>query len=615
MAEVDPHGIATRLRPQPQWVRVAAGVTAALALLLIAPYWYHVKFGWPQVVAAAAVLGYLSRRNVLDGVLYAVAHLAAAWVEVPAGAQLLACLSLGLLSLTGRPRFALAVGAGLLGLLVAGTEVKLRLAGSVLTWQDLRYFFLQFEDNVGVVASQPTLVMAGLAASLVIAAAITLAWRFEAPAIHRAPAVRLLLRAVLPVLVVLWCAHGLDQAARRVKKLDAWMMGQKSPNQRVSTFLSTLDMTHQATFTRVGTADFERAVRSVPAGGMPGIRPADIVVFLQESQFNPASLPGCPSSLCAIEAFGKPPGTTDFGELRVHTESAGTWLSEFTLATGVPHNVYGLAGDFASFNIAPGVKRSLIRSLKAAGYHTVAVYPVGGFMMNARMAYRSYGFDEFLDARELGLPGNYFTTDAEVHGAAMKVLERARQGGKPVFLLALTIFNHSEHGIKMERVPAETVAAARRVFAPVAQAEKLADYVWRSREFDAAYAATRDAVFGGGRPSVLAWFGDHQPPFSGAPLLRDGVRSTAGRNMPHRYITWYNVSSNLRSASPAVPRPLDIAFLPGVLAERAMAPLDDWLRANVVARERCAGLLVECSEPAWRDAYLSYLLGELQSIE
>jgi hypothetical protein len=34
----------------------------------------------------------------------------------------------------------------------------------------------------------------------------------------------------------------------------------------------------------------------------------------------------------------------------------------------------------------------------------------------------------------------------------------------------------------------------------------------------------------------------------------------------------------------------------------------------VLARERCGGLLAECTEAGARDAYLSYLLGDLQAI-
>src|SRR6185295_225504 len=120
--------------------------------------------------------------------------------------------------------------------------------------------------------------------------------------------------------------------------------------------------------------------------------------------------------------------------------------------TGVPHDAFGPAGEFASFSVAPHVHRSFVRSLKAAGYRTVALYPTRGGMMNGRIAYAGYGFDEFLDAAELGLPEAWGTPDALVHEAARRVLASQRQRDQPVFLFALTIFNHAEHGVEMERV-------------------------------------------------------------------------------------------------------------------------------------------------------------------
>ena len=45
-------------------------------------------------------------------------------------------------------------------------------------------------------------------------------------------------------------------------------------------------------------------------------------------------------------------------------------------------------------------------------------------------------------------------------------------------------------------------------------------------------------------PAVLAWYGDHQPPFGTATALRDRVQPLAA-GVPARYLTWYEISSNL----------------------------------------------------------------------
>ena len=91
---------------------------------------------------------------------------------------------------------------------------------------------------------------------------------------------------------------------------------------------------------------------------------------------------------------------------------------------------------------------------------------------------------------------------------------------------------------------------------------------------------------------------------------------TASGTVPARYQTWYEVTSNTpHPVEEQAPRAVDIVFLPGLLAQAAGAPLDDWLAANVSAREQCGGLLEACRAPAVRGAYLSYLWRDLKEFE
>jgi hypothetical protein len=592
--------------------RVGACVAVALAMLAIDPELYRLPPATLALIAAAGVAGYLARRRMFDGVLYLLAHLlCAARVETVAGPQLLACLTLGVLALSARPRFALFTGGSLFALLLFSMEMKQRHSGSILTWQDVRYFFVEFGDNVGVMASQPTVVAYSVALLVGVAAGCALAWRLDghpALATSRFTARGPLLARALSVLLVVWSAVSLNDASAAQSAKDSWILAEKTIATPISTFLSTLHLEPKLAYRRIDTAFFAAEVQAVRARQGRPLPRADLVVFLQESQINPAAIASCPASLCRLDAFGTPDGTVNHGELQVHTFGAGTWLAEFELATGIPHRLYGAAGNFAPFNVAPGINRSFVRSLKAAGYHTVALYPVRGGMMNARNAYASYGFDEFHDARDLGLGGGFATPDSKMHDAAVRALQSARRHGKPVYLMVVTVFNHGEHGINLERVPPDVAAAARKTFKADGDAETLADYLWRTHEFEAALRKTRAAVLGEGRPAVLAWFGDHQPTFANAPELR--------KRLPgDHYLTWYNISSNQPGAgSDTAARRLDIVFLAGLLAQRAGVPLDDWLAANVAARERCGGLLFECRDAQWRDGYFSYVLGDLRSI-
>ena len=606
-------------RPSLRQAAWAGLFLAAGGLVLATLFWRFANTTPVWLSIATAGVAYVGRQRFSDGVALAIPLLAGPWVDADLGAHTLLVACLVPYLLTRRPLFAAVAGSTLVALLLSAIRLKQRFAGTTLTWQDIHFFFLQFTDNVAVMGSQPTLLGCAAAAVILALLAGVAAWRWapaQPVASRFAPA-----GVATTLLGVLLVANSVGLIASKASQLgaagNAWIVGEGQLGRPVLTFFATAFLAPRWEIDATDTGEFRRESRRLLSDGAAA-GPADIVVFLQESQFNPATLAGCPASLCALDAFQARAQTVARGPLQVHTFGGGTWKSEFSFETGVPHTAFGPGGEFAPFNIAPGTRRSFARSLKAAGYRTVALYPTRGGMMNGRAAYAAYGFDEFLDASAQGLSGDYDTPDALVHAAARQVLERERTHDQPVFLFVLTIFNHAEHGIRMERVPPELIDEASGAFDAPQEAQSVADYLWRTREFDDALAVTRSAVLGTRRPAVFAWFGDHQPPFANALTLRQRVKSmpTENGSVPARYQTWYEVTSNRPHAiAEQPPRAVDIVFLPGLLAQAAGAPLDDWLAANVSARAQCGGLLESCRSPAVREAYLSYLWQDLQAFD
>ncbi len=176
-----------------------------------------------------------------------------------------------------------------------------------------------------------------------------------------------------------------------------------------------------------------------PASGEvePAHKP-DIVVVLEESTFDPVRLAVCDIAPCRSDLFR--PGAHDVagGSLLVHTFGGGTFTSEFAVLTGLPHSLFGSAGMYAPYRLAPLMHETLPQHLHALGYRNAAVYPTEGGFLNARNAYRHYGFDALHDAAELGL--GWQSSDAEVFAAARQVMEAERVGGQPLFLMVLTIY-------------------------------------------------------------------------------------------------------------------------------------------------------------------------------
>jgi hypothetical protein len=148
--------------------------------------------------------------------------------------------------------------------------------------------------------------------------------------------------------------------------------------------------------------------------------------------------------------------------------------------------------------------------------------------------------------------------------------------------MVVTIFNHAEHGAH-NRVPAALLSQASAQFKEEKsrRASRLAHARIR------AHRRHENSILAG-RPAVLAWFSDHKPPFGNALQLRDRIRSvqTPPGSCP-RMQTWYQVNSKC-------PCPGLFAAAAGRrvrqgCSRRHPARLDNWLAANVTAREECAG--------------------------
>jgi hypothetical protein len=154
--------------------------------------------------------------------------------------------------------------------------------------------------------------------------------------------------------------------------------------------------------------------------------------------------------------------------------------------------------------------------------------------------------------------------------------------------------------------------AAATIVPAGAEADSLADYLWRTREFDTALRETRRRFLREGpRPAVLAWYGDHQPPFGRSRSLTSRIRGAPG--LPPSLQTWYSIETN-PAAGPGTRSPMDIMFLPSAIAREAGIAFDDLIAANAVAARECGNFYAECTKPAVRDAYLSFILDRLRVV-
>ncbi|HEX2886959.1 sulfatase-like hydrolase/transferase [Vineibacter terrae] len=348
----------------------------------------------------------------------------------------------------------------------------------------------------------------------------------------------------------------------------------------------------------------------------------DIVVVLEESTFNPQRiLPFCTPDLCEKPLLTGMPNSAAVGPLRVHVVGGLTWLSEFALLAGMPHSLFGQAGQFAPSKVLPRVKYTLPRWLKMLGYRTVVVYPVEKHAYGGAVSYPLYGFDQVRPHPLITSghrQGYWDLSDRELLAYVRQVIaeEDAKPDRAPLFIFMLTLQQHGPHAAALNGQPPRD---DRPTF-PTIERElnaKLNDYLtrlaWSSdamRDFDAAMARR-------GEPYVLAHFGDHQPSFEG--LLRGVPKRPQPLRAPADFVTYFNIQtggglprSGYRVS--AAYRMLDVALLGGLILDIAGLPKDPYFAANVRLRERCEGLFTECADTETLSAYQQYIFDELSAV-
>jgi phosphoglycerol transferase MdoB-like AlkP superfamily enzyme len=302
----------------------------------------------------------------------------------------------------------------------------------------------------------------------------------------------------------------------------------------------------------------------------------------------------------------------------MHVCGGGTWTSEFALLTGLDHLSFGEAGLYAPYNLAPRVAYTLPRVLHAAGYRVIAIYPMTGDFINARNAYKDYGFDKFYDGQDYGLSWESPDSDLVQVFDRIYAQEKKTIGKQPLFVMMLTLRQHGPHMDRLKSMPApfdKPLFPGR--WKPRDLDDwlnlNLANYLYRLSGSDAAITHIEKTLLDGGRPALLFHFGDHQPSFEGA--IR-ALQKIVPPSVPDsNFITYYMLKTNYKPARSGYAYPaLDISFAGGLILDIAGVPKDIFFQANALMRERCQGRYLDCPDKPLLDSYDNYVFDTLHAV-
>jgi phosphoglycerol transferase MdoB-like AlkP superfamily enzyme len=539
------------------------------------------------------------------------------WPERLFTATLALATALCVVFATARAALALLVAALVFGALeIAGTLKFTYLQTPVLA-PDLVYFI--YKDTIGVIARYPVLAGVSIAAIVLIPALLIVAFFGEPPSLlrDRPLAVRGSVRVLGTLAAAALVCVSLMPTGPFWHVFNKPMWITINDKSFLTDFFTSFNDTVVTQPEIPAKIDYKQSWKLERPMQAPATKP-DVVAILEESTFDPRILKACTLPECKRKMFDADKYTKAHGLLTVHTFGGGTWTSEFAVLTGLAHTLFGAAGLYAPYNLAPRVDHTLPRMLRAAGYRAIAIYPMTGDFLNARNAYDYYGFDAFYDGTEYGL--GWESRDADL----LKVFERIYADEKrerpdqPLFVFMLTLHQHGPHMTPLAELPAPyDKPLFTGKFAPKDLDDwlnlNLGNYLERLQQSDAMMSDLEKVLLGGDKPVVLMHFGDHQPSFDGAiHAIPKQVPKEAGPNSS--MVTYYSIKSNYPVKRKFDYPVLDIAFLGALTLDIAGVPKDPFYQANTLLRERCKGRYLDCKDTNMVASYHDYVFNKIKDL-
>lgn len=266
------------------------------------------------------------------------------------------------------------------------------------------------------------------------------------------------------------------------------------------------------------------------------------------------------------------------GTLQVSAMGGGTCNSEFETLTGnsmafigsgvYPYETYNMNID------------NLVSQLKGQGYDTHAIHPAAGSNWNRDGVYSAFGFDTFDDEATF-VGATRFRNRIDDASTYSKTLEYLNGSDNPQFIFDVTLMGHS--GYETGLVPEDKRMNCTVDGLDEKNQNKLNEYLATSNEEDAQLKTLIDGIKKSKKPTIVLFFGDHQPALSEA----IGGESDDIEQTEKQWQTCYTMWANYDVAGSVKGTDLDTStsYLSALLCHEAGIPMTD--------RQKAAYLLME----------------------
>jgi phosphoglycerol transferase MdoB-like AlkP superfamily enzyme len=307
------------------------------------------------------------------------------------------------------------------------------------------------------------------------------------------------------------------------------------------------------------TGDAVRARMQTPVDQNTAL--PDIVVVQSESFFDPSIVRGYENAHLTPNLEHLAAGGMS-GPLHVPTYGGGTIRTEFEVLTGLSLRYFSNM-QFPYLQLNDNVVPSMVRTLRAHGYETVAIHGNDPTFWNRNTAFKALGFDRFVSQSSFpasaAMDGKYMADSAMTD----EIMSQLKDAGPPQFLFAISLEAHGPYDV----APRDSAARDAIPVPPVIDAKdkvEVQNYIYHMQHADEELGRLAALLAKRNRPTLLLFYGDHLPG------LTDAYRATGfvdGQNMLGQPGTWLLIDPR----NPGNPQRVDMAswMLPGLLLERA----------------------------------------------
>lgn len=323
-----------------------------------------------------------------------------------------------------------------------------------------------------------------------------------------------------------------------------------------------------------------------------GRRP-HIVLIHQESIVPPGMFPTLSYDRSVDALFKSDDGKTH--GLRVETFGGASWLSEFSLLTGISTQAFGGMRQFVQTFTVNRLKDTLPQSLAACGYRNVVFYPMlRNFVSNDKF-YASIGLREVFDLRDQKAKSAQ-ERDRFYFANALAEMERhIATSDQPLFTYIQTMSGHWPYTVPF--APDENVPGGGAGTHP-----EMHEYLRRislaNRDFSWLMGEIRRRL--PNEPVLIVHYGDHQPTATRTLLgfrpEQEEPEDIALTPDSPGYLAYYAMRGhNWRVPAMPTHANVDIPYLGALILRGAGLPLSDANRYRLEMMDACGGRYWGCT--------------------